>query len=167
MKKINQTIVPGFILILLLAFSFPACQKESEQKIGEKEVPQAVLQSFASNFPSAKVNEYAKENKKGKTSYEISFIYEGKKLDVLFNESGKIVETEESTLAENLPAKVRETLDNEFANYQIDLAEELKKEQGTFYEVKLTDRNSGKKYEIEFSADGMLLKKEEMKEEEK
>ena len=156
-----------FVVLILASLFLLNCQKESEKEGAEKEIPQAVRNTFNQTYPDAVVKVYSEEIEDGNTFYEISFTWQGKKLDVLFNNDGKIVETEESTLAEDLPGKAREALDKEFDNYQIDLVEELKKEVGQFYEVKLTDRSSGKKYEIQFSQSGELVKKEEMKEEEK
>ena len=153
-----------FIIGTVLSFS--SCEKEYENEITEKEVPQAVLKAFTENYPGASVREYSEEFEDGKKHYEISFEFQGQKIDILYNDEGEVVELEETISAEDMPGQIQEAISREIPQYSLILIESVKKEGKFFYEAKVLNLKDRKKYELFFSESGKLLEKEEMGEEE-
>ncbi len=62
------------------------------QQVNEKDVPEAVLKNFRTQYPGMYVYEW--EWKKKKKVYEAEFNYKGKKYEAQFSESGEWLKTE-------------------------------------------------------------------------
>ncbi|HLZ16573.1 MAG TPA: PepSY-like domain-containing protein [Cyclobacteriaceae bacterium] len=130
------------------------------QKLRESEVPQAVRKAFAEKFKSVKEVKWSKE---GTTEFEAEFDAGKQEKSANFDNTGKWLVTESEIKAAELPQPVQATITREFAGYKIEEAEKAESsDKGSFFEVALT---SGKnKYEVQLSAEGKVLKKEEVKE---
>ena len=152
MKKIMLMI--GLILMTGLTYA---------QKLKESDVPAAVKESFTKRFPKAKGVEWSKE---GTTEFEAEFKNSGMEQSVNFDQGGKWLGTETEIKKSELPPAVQATIAKDFAGYKIEEAEKAETaDKGTFYEVQLEKGDMN--YEVQFSPDGRVLKKEEKKEDEK
>jgi len=161
MKLINTF---KLIVIAILAFSLVSCEEEEqEREITAKEVPQAVLQVFNQAYPGAAIKEYAEEKEDGQTLYEISCVFEGRRIDAIYKPDGTVAAIEEVIAAEQLPNNIHQAIAREFQQFSIQLAEKLQKEGKQFFEVKLLNTKDQKKYELLFSDTGKLIEKEEIK----
>ena len=145
------------ILTAILLFGSAAyCQKITEDK-----VPANVKSAFQKKFPSASKVGYEME----KTDYEVSFLLGGTEYSANFDKTGKWLETETELTNAQIPANVKETLNKEFAGYKI--KESVKVETpdiSLMYEFDVAKGES--KFEIEISAEGKLVKKTPLTEEE-
>jgi hypothetical protein len=130
------------------------------QKLKETEVPGAVKKAFAEKFKNATEIKWSKESA---TEFEAEFEVGKKEQSASFDNTGKWLVTESEIKTAELPQAVQATIAKEFAGYKIEEAEKAdSSDNGSFYEVAL---KSGKnKYEVQLSADGKVLKKEEVKE---
>lgn len=147
---------------ILAAVSLIACNSGYERKVTEQEVPPAVLQAFKAAYPNADVRGYAEEAEGGDKLYEISFINEGKRIDVAYAAGGKLLELEETIDPADLPQVAHDEIKNAFKDAAIKRAERVVKGERTGYEVKLDVPANGvsKRYELVFDQDGKLLKQE-------
>lgn len=133
------------------------------QKLKESEVPKAVKDSFAKSFPNIKGVEWSKESA---TEFEAEFKNEGKEQSANFDQAGKWLGTETEIKKSELPQAVQTAIAKEFAGFKIEEAEKAETpDKGMFYEVEL--KKGELNYEVQFSADGKVLTKEEKKEEKK
>jgi len=133
------------------------------QQIKEAEVPDAVKKSFAQKFKNAKEVKWSKENS---TEFEAEFKVGKQEQSSNFDNSGKWLVTETEIKTSELPEAVQTAISKEFAGYKIEEAENAEtSDRGNFYEVEL--KNGKVKYEVQISGDGKVLKKEEMKANEK
>lgn len=133
------------------------------QKLKESEVPEAVKKTFTQKFSGAKEVKWSKESP---TEFEAEFDLGGHEESASFDNTGKWMETETEIKTSELPQAVQTTIAKEFAGYKIEEAEKAESpSQGSFYEVEL--KNGKVKYEVQLSAEGKVIKKEEMKEKEK
>ncbi len=130
------------------------------QKLKESEIPKAVKDSFAKRFPNTKEVEWSKESD---TEFEAEFETAKKEQSANFDLSGKWMGTETEINKSELPKAVIDAIAKEFAGFKIEEAEKAEiLDKGMFYEVEL---EKGKlSYEVQFSAEGKVLKKEEKKE---
>ena len=130
------------------------------QKLKESEVPKAVKDSFAKRFPNMKGVEWSKESD---TEFEVEFKNAGKEQSANFDQAGKWLVTESEIKKVDLPQVVQASIAKEFAGYKVEEAEKVETaNEGTQYEVVLEKGELN--YEVLFSADGKVLKKEEKKE---
>jgi len=162
----NLTNLFKLFLIILIAFSLISCEGEEERQVTEKEVPGAVLEAFNNAYPGATIKEYAEEKEGGQTFYEVSCEFEGRKIDAVYNPDGTVFAIEEVISAEELPEIIHQAIAKEFQQFSINLAEKIEKEGKQFFEVKLLNTKNQKKYELLFAADGKLVEKEKIGEDE-
>ena len=163
-KDQKMKTITSFTLLFVVIFAFvlAACEKEGEQEktVTEKEVPQAVLSAFNTAYPGATIKEYAEEIEDGQTSYEISCIFEGRKIDAVYNPDGSVLAIEEVIPVEALPEVVNQAIAREVPQFSIKLAEKIDKKGETLYEVKILNTQDQKTYELQFSSTGKLIEKE-------
>ncbi len=149
MKKISLVIV--VILMAGLAHA---------QELKVSEVPASVKESFTKRFPNAKEVKWSKESA---TEFEAEFESGEMEQSANFDQTGKWLVTETEIKKLDLPEAVLITITKEFPGYKVEEAEKGETfDAGIFYEAEL---EKGKlKYEVQFSGDGKILKKEELKE---
>ena len=85
------------------------------QKMDASKVPQPVKTAFSKSF--AGVNDAKWENEKG--NYEANFSKDGKKMAVLFDGSGKLMETETSIAIKELPANVTAYMSKNYKDQKV------------------------------------------------
>lgn len=144
-------------MILSLLFMFAVYSNAQDKKV---DVPAAAKSAFATKFPQAsnvkwsleKAGEYEAEFKSGKV--ETSAVFDSK---------GILLETETEIKENEMPQAVRNTLSKDFAGFKLDEIEKTDASGTISYEMEAS--KDGKKYEVVFDAQGKLLKKKEMKEE--
>jgi uncharacterized membrane protein YkoI len=149
MKKIM--VLVALVLTISLAHA---------QKLKETDLPAAVKDSFAKRFPQAKNVSWSKEND---AEYEAEFKINGTEQSVNFDQAGKWLMTETEIKKSELPAAVQASIAKEFPGYKIEETEKTESAaNGSFYEIEV---EKGKvTYEVQISADGKVIKKEEEKE---
>lgn len=89
----------------------PASRADSEMKLSRGDVPAQVLAAFAKAYPSATPSRFAREEKGGKTFYEVESREGRVSRDLLFAPDGALVEVEERISPADLPSAVREAID--------------------------------------------------------
>jgi len=87
-----------------IAVSVAAAQ---EKKIQKKDLPPAVEKAVDAETKGAEVKGFAKETEKGKTFYEAETMVNGHTRDLLFDAAGTLVEVEEATTLDAVPAPAR------------------------------------------------------------
>ncbi len=142
------------------------------QKLKDSEVPASVKQTFAKNFPKAKEVKWSKE---GTSEFEAEFVRGtsdsfGENAEVEqsanFDKTGKWLETETEIKKSELPQAVQAAIAKEFAGFTVDEPEKVESPGNVLlYEMEL--KKDKVKYEVQFSADGKVVKKEEKKAKEK
>ena len=126
----------------------------SQKKI---EAPTAVKTSFEKLFPTATDVKWSKESD---TEFEAEFKLGDVQKSSNFDSAGKWLVTETEIKISDLPASVQSAINNEFSGYSIEEAEAVETaEAGMFFEVALEKGESS--LEVQISADGQVLKKEE------
>jgi flagellar motor switch/type III secretory pathway protein FliN len=146
----NLSVLIGAIALL----SFTACGQ-----IGKK-VPAGVSAAFSQKFPEASKVKWGKENA---TEWEAEFMLHGVEYSANFDESGAWMETEYKIGSSELPAAIQTTLDEQFGEYEIDLAEVTETAEGKLFELGL--KKGKEELEITMDNDGKVLKKAQAEEE--
>ena len=130
------------------------------QKLKDSEVPEAVKQAFAKNFPKAKEVKWSKE---GTSEFEAEFEIAEVEQSANFDKTGKWLETETEIKKSELPQAVQASIAKDFAGFKLDEPEKVESPgNALLYEMEL--KKDKVTYEVQFSADGKVVKKEEKKE---
>ena len=141
----------GIALALVLsAASLPAADK----KIQMKDLPTAVRKTVqAEEAKGAKIVGLATEVEGGKTMYEVETTVGGHTRDLLLDAAGRVVETEEETGIDAVPAAVKTALE---ARGKVGRVETVTKGKTVTYEA-VVEKN-GKKTEVVVNAAGKPIK---------
>ena len=154
------------LLSFCLSFTLTFCASEEKERVVTKnDVPQAVMEAFTKSYPDATVKQYGVEIENGKTFYEISFAFQGREMEVLYKPCGKVAEVEETISEQELPDNIRKAISKEFIKCSLNKIEKIDKAGKKFYEVKLTNTEDKKRWELVFCDAGELIEKEAMGEE--
>ena len=147
MKRV--TILMAVVIIVLSQ----ACAHTNSQ------VPAKVKAAFNQKFPDAKKVKWDKENA---NEWEAEFKMNGKEYSANFTSNGTWKETEYEIKKSDIPAAVKQTLDNDFAGFDIEEAEISVTPGGKVFEFALEKDEVD--MEVAISSNGKLLKKESKKE---
>ncbi|HKK45205.1 MAG TPA: PepSY-like domain-containing protein [Balneolaceae bacterium] len=150
-------------------------------------VPSKVKEAFAKKFPNAQQVEWGKENA---TEFEAEFTISGTHLSANFDPEGNWKETEVEISHNDLPMAVQQTLKNDYSEAEIKHMFKVTQPDQTLYEVAVANKNEENNeeneeeenenekneqgeygegrntHELVFTADGKLVKKEGVGEEE-
>lgn len=126
----------------------------ADKKVQMKDLPAAVQKTVqAEEAKGAKIVGLATEVEGGKTMYEVETIVGGHTRDLLLDAVGRIVETEEATSIDAVPAAVKAALE---ARGKVGKVETVTKGKTVTYEA-VVDKN-GKKTEVAVNASGKPIK---------
>ena len=128
----------------------------SEKAVKLKDLPLPVQRAIQEQTKGAQVKGFAKEVENGKTFYEAETSVNGHSRDLLFDGAGALVEIEEETKLDSIPAPAKAAIEKVAAGGKIAKVEILTKGQTVTYEAAIT--KGGKKSEIVVAADGSIVK---------
>ncbi|KUK57978.1 MAG: Uncharacterized protein XD81_1311, partial [Bacteroidetes bacterium 38_7] len=117
--------------------------------------PENVVKAFSQKFPDAQSVKWNKENE---SEWEAEFKMDSEEYSANFSTDGVWMETEYEIEQSAIPAKVKQTLDSEFADYNIEGAEISETSEDTVYEFAL--EKGEQKMEVAIAPDGIVKKKE-------
>jgi hypothetical protein len=149
------------VLICCLALSLSLCscashhpQKSRKAPISAAQVPDAVKQGLQSKFPNAPTAEW---KKKAGNIYEAEFTVESREITVMFDATGKWLETETAIDPASVPPAVMDAVAKRFKGYKVIETQDMKRfdQQNLLYELHL--ENSKQILKILFSPEGAVL----------
>lgn len=137
----------------LLAMTFAAAVLVAAEKpVQMKDLPPAVRKTVEDQTKGAEVKGLSTEIEKGKKLYEVESVVNGHGRDVLMDASGAVVEIEEETALDSIPAAAKAAIEKKAAGGKITKVETITKGQSVTYEAAITRRS--KKSEYVVKADG-------------
>ncbi|BFN38061.1 PepSY-like domain-containing protein [Fidelibacter multiformis] len=117
--------------------------------------PENVVKAFSQKFPDAQSVKWNKENE---SEWEAEFKMDSEEYSANFSTDGVWMETEYEIEQSAIPANVKQTLDSEFADFEIEGAEISETSEDTVYEFAL--EKGEQKMEVAIAPDGIVKKKE-------
>ncbi|MDO8999152.1 MAG: PepSY-like domain-containing protein [Bacteroidota bacterium] len=143
-----KTIITAAVLVF-------AINTLSAQKIKEAEVPKAVTESFAKNFPGSKAKEWEKE----KDLFEAEFDLKKVETSATFSADGKLMETESEIATSALPKAVTEYITKNYPSYKLSEASKITDASGKVsYEAEI--KKGKEEIDLIFDSNGTFIKKE-------
>ena len=132
----------------------------AEKKIQRSDLPPAVEKTVAEQGRGATIRGFTQETENGATYYEAELVVNGHSKDVLMDKDGKIVEVEEQVPIPDLPAAVREGLQEKAGQGKLTKVESIRKhDQLVAYEAQVL--TGAKRSEVQVGPDGKSLDHEE------
>ncbi len=127
LNKKRMVVLRITILSMGLLVTGALSDRADEQSIKVSELPKAVAAAVKARYPKCEMTKAAKEEEKGKTTYEVAIEIEGRKLDVAVSDKGKILEVEEAIAADSLPTEVASSIKAKYPLAKIKKAEQISK----------------------------------------
>lgn len=143
------------LIILLTLFVWVAMA----QKTTTDSIPQTVQEAFSKEYPDTKVKTWERSG----TNYLAHTKIDGQTAKAIFSPDGEWVETTFATSENELPGKITNYINTNFAGYEPNQTQYTEsKNNGAFYYVTINKKGSGETAaELFFDASGSFLKKNE------
>jgi uncharacterized membrane protein YkoI len=145
-----------FTIILAIA-ALSAAATAAEKQLQMKDLPAAVQKTVQEQTKGAEIKGLSTETEKGKTTYEVETIVNGKHRDFLVDPKGAVTEVEEETAIDSIPAAAKAAIEKKAAGGKIGMVETMTRRGATFYEAAYTSK-AGKKLEVLVKPDGTEVK---------
>ena len=127
------------------------------KKLELKDLPPAVQKTIQAESKDAEIKRIGKETERGVTQYEVETMLSGKHRDFNVDTKGALLEVEEETTIDLIPAAARATILQKVAAGKLGLVELFKTGGETLYEATYKSKD-GKKHEVLVKADGTETK---------
>lgn len=151
--------IRGLFVVMSLCLAFVIGTQAShggEKKISRKQIPAAVLKTFESAYPNAKIKGQSVETEKGVKYYEIESTEGTMNRDLLYTADGKVTEIEESMDLKALPADMKSALEKKYPKGKILKVEKVTLDTAVAYEAHV---KVGKKtVEVKFNGAMKVIK---------
>jgi uncharacterized membrane protein YkoI len=158
--KMMNMLRSALVVVVSLVFG-AAPSRADEEKIPLDKVPAKVKEAIKAKFPAAELVSAEKEKEDGKTVFEVVIKNAGQKIEVIVDETGKIVAIEKVIAVKDLPKPVVEALEKKYPKATIKKVEEVLKGDKTTYELRI--ESGGKTLEVTFDSTGKFLEEEVQK----
>jgi uncharacterized membrane protein YkoI len=152
MNSLNRTAIGATLAISTIGFQIRA----QEKKLQRSELPPAVQKTVDELSKGATVKGFSTEVEDGKKIYEVQLNVNGHGKDVSMDAQGHVLEIEEETSLESLPAAVRDGLTKAAGKGTIRKVESLTKN-GKLVAYEAAVKTGTKNSEVQVGPDGKKL----------
>ena len=120
------------------------------------DLPPAVQKAIEVQTKDAEIKGFSTETEKGKTFYEAETRFNGHGRDLLFDKTGALVEVEEETPIDSIPAPARNAIQKKAGDGRVHKVEMVTSGSSVSYEAEIV--RNGKKSEFAVKSDGTASK---------
>jgi uncharacterized membrane protein YkoI len=152
MNSLNRAAIGATLAVLTIGFQTRA----QEKKLQRSELPPAVQKTVDEQSKGATVKGFSTEVEDGKKIYEVQLTVNGHGKDVSMDAQGHVLEIEEETSLESLPAAVRDGLTKAAGKATIRKVESLTKN-GKLVAYEAAVKTGTKNSEVQVGPDGKKL----------
>ncbi len=139
----------------LLALCFGAAS--AQNKLTLKDLPPAVQKTVQAELKGAEIRAISKETEHGVAQYEVETMLNGKHRDFDVDTKGKLVDVEEETTIDSIPAPAKASILKKVGSGKLGMVELVTTGGETTYEAAYTGKD-GKRHEITVKPDGSAAK---------
>jgi len=152
MSSLNKAALS--VVLVVLTIGVPS--RAQEKKLQRSELPPAVQKTVDEQSKGATVKGFSTEVEDGKKIYEVQLTVNGHGKDVSMDAQGHVLEIEEETSLESLPAAVRDGLTKAAGKGTIQKVESLTKN-GKLVAYEAAVKTGTKNSEVQVGPDGKKL----------
>ena len=142
---------------VILSFAVAVALAMAAKSLAVKDLPAAVQKTVQEQAQGAEIKNISKETEKGVTQYEVETIVNGKHRDFNVDTKGALVEVEEETSIDSIPAPAKAAILKKVGDGKLGMVETMTKGSATMYEAAYTTKG-GKKLEVLVKPDGTQTK---------
>ena len=142
---------------VILSFAVAVALVMAAKSLAVKDLPAAVQKTVQEQAQGAEIKNISKETEKGVTQYEVETIVNGKHRDFNVDTKGALVEVEEETSIDSIPAPAKAAILKKVGDGKLGMVETMTKGSATMYEAAYTTKG-GKKLEVLVKPDGTQTK---------
>lgn len=146
---------------LLLTVSCYAQSVYSETRIGEPDVPDAVLKAFQIAYPQARARGYFKVEADGALSYKIETKDGDSQCFASYDPQGQLVKIEDTIAATGLPANAQLIMQRDYAEAEVTSAAKFLERDRVSYRANV--KKEEKQFTLQFDSEGRLTSAREFK----
>ncbi len=146
----------SILIMLTVIFISNVNLSAQDKKVSEKEVPVSVLKSFHSTYPNAKIKGLSTETEKGIKYFEIESIDGTVRRDLLYMNSGKVAEIEETISSSELPKGALNSINKKIPGGKIERSEKVTSGSKITYELSVIGKTG--KYSVVLNKFGEISK---------
>jgi len=144
-------------LVLGIMAAVGGVASAAEKKLEMKDLPMAVQKTVQDQTKGAEIRGLSKETEKGRASYEVETMVNGKHRDFVVDAKGAVTEIEVETAIESIPAPAKAAIEKKAAGGKIGRVETMTRGSATFYEAGYTGKD-GKRHSVLVKPDGAETK---------
>ena len=145
------------LMIVLVIAALGGAAAAAEKKLQMKDLPPAVQKTVQEQTKGAEIKGLSTETEKGKTTYEVETMVNGKHRDFLVDVKGAVTEVEEETALDSIPSAAKAAIEKKAAGGKIGMVETMTRGGATFFEADYTSK-AGKTLEVLVKPDGTEVK---------
>jgi hypothetical protein len=142
---------------VILSLAVAGALATAAKSLAVKDLPAAVQKTVQQQAQGAEIKNISKETEKGVTQYEVETIVNGKHRDFNVDTKGALLEVEEETSIDSIPAPAKAAILKKVGDGKLGMAETMTKGSATLYEAAYTTK-AGKKLEVLVKPDGAETK---------
>jgi hypothetical protein len=125
MKRITSAALAGACLAIVLAFAAAATGREAETTITVRDLPHAVITAFKDAYPEAEIVAVTRQSRDNQFYYRIECRDGKQRRNLLYSADGEVVENKENLARSDLPAPVRQAMDEQCPGGALLLAQRI------------------------------------------
>jgi hypothetical protein len=138
---------------VILSLAVAGALATAAKSLAVKDLPAAVQKTVQEQAQGAEIKNISKETEKGVTQYEVETIVNGKHRDFNVDTKGALLEVEEETSIDGIPAPAKAAILKKVGDGKLGMVETMTKGSATLYEAAYTTK-AGKKLEVLVKPDG-------------
>ena len=142
---------------VILSLAVAGALATAAKSLAVKDLPAAVQKTVQEQAKGAEIKNISKETEKGITQYEVETIVNGKHRDFNVDTKGALLEVEEETSIDGIPAPAKAAILKKVGDGKLGMVETMTKGSATLYEAAYTTK-AGKKLEVLVKPDGAETK---------
>jgi len=164
MRALEKTLVISLTILLAMSFSLWAEEEEESEAVEKIDLPEAVMEAFANDYPEMVMTGVETEEIDGVTYYEIES-GDGE-TDVIYLADGTLYSVEQEMEVEDLPQEVADALAATYPDGDIEEAEIITRGTEKSYEVVVVIENEDEdiSYDVTVSSDGKVISEQQITE---
>jgi uncharacterized protein YpmB len=142
---------------MMMSVAIAAGPAMGAKSLAVKDLPPAVQETIQEQTKGAEIKNISKETEKGVAQYEVETMVNGKHRDFNVDTKGGLVEVEEETAIDGIPAAAKAAIQKKVGVGKLGMVETVTKGADTMYEAAYTGKD-GKKHSVLVRPDGTEIK---------
>jgi uncharacterized membrane protein YkoI len=154
-RTLSRSVFATALLAGIAAAAATTAQAESH--VACNTLPAAVLSQAKTEAGDATIRSCVKDKEKGKITYEVETLKDGRSKDIVLDSSGSVIEVEQEVTGSSVPEAVSDAIAKAAQGGKVSKIESVTRG-GTIASYETTITSNGQRREVAFSPEGAPVK---------